>query len=216
MKTEVKYGNLPEIVGRIDLPTDEMMFWLYCPVSVPGDSNNYIPVNLIQYSDILGIVEEDLGEDVYKSKYIYLTVKTTHINKGEYPNRPGWHSDGFMTNDINYVWVSGIPTEYVSFDGRLVSFPTDHEQSMLNMEGVCPFGDTCKYPSGLLLKLDESVLHRPTEADNSGMRTFIKVSVSDHKYEHIGNSVNHMLTDVINPFKVRNVTRNCPVGDHNE
>lgn len=213
MKTEAKYGNLPEIIGRIELPTEEMMLWLYCPISVKGDVHNYTPSNLQKYEPLLEIIKNDLGVDVYKDKYVYLTVKTTFINALEYTNRPGWHSDGFMTDDINYVWYNGSPTEFVELD-ELVSFSADHLVSMGEMEAVCDAVEgKRRYPSGLLLKLDESVLHRPTQALSSGMRTFIKVSVSDHKYEHLGNSVNHLLTDVINPCKFRGMNRNCPVTE---
>lgn len=41
MLTEKKYGQPPVDLGRIDLSVDEMMFWMYCPVKLKGNSINY-------------------------------------------------------------------------------------------------------------------------------------------------------------------------------
>jgi hypothetical protein len=56
---------------------------------------------------------------------------------------------------------------------------------------VASSGPIVTYPDKHLLRLDESVIHRVAENFTSGMRTFVKVSVSEHRYDLEGNSVNH-------------------------
>ena len=39
--TEKKCGQPPADLGMIDPPVDEMMFWMYCPVKLKGNSLNH-------------------------------------------------------------------------------------------------------------------------------------------------------------------------------
>lgn len=187
-----KYGNEPVDLGLVDLSPVEMMFWLYCPVKVPGGLP-ILPPNLHQFRRILDAVEADLFTCFagrWAASYIYLTAKTlwvTHENPG---NRRGWHSDGFMTNDLNYIWSDSRGTLFWTPEHR-VDFTQDHLASLDEMEAVAEPGPHVVYPDMHLLRLDETVIHRVADFDAPGVRTFVKVSVSEHQYRLAGNSINH-------------------------
>ena len=44
------------------------------------------------------------GRYRFLDSYMYLTVKRQYQSKSKLFNRPGYHSDGFLTDDINYIW----------------------------------------------------------------------------------------------------------------
>jgi hypothetical protein len=210
MKTLPIYGLLPLDLGRIEMPTEEMMFWLYLPVKIAGECRCIVPDNLRGHIPILGIVRNDLG-NVWRESYIYLTVKTLHVNVGETVNRPGWHSDGFLTDDINYIWYDSAPTRFF-VDGKLHSFSCDHEAALVEMKELCEGAPTAHYPCQHVLKMDQRVLHKASVSDFSGVRTFIKVSVSEHKYLLKGNSINHRFKEHFDLSLDRKRERNCPTG----
>lgn len=211
--TSKSYNQQPISLGQFDFPDQEMMFWLYCPIKVKGTLQYILPDNLRQYDCVIKEVMRYFHPVLWANRYVYITVKTQYHEVGSIPNRPGWHSDGFMTDDINYVWSNNHPTEFACLEDQEVHPPMDHTESLDYFDYVCG-DDYIVYPDKTLLMMDQHVIHRPPVIKESGMRTFIKVSVSEHKYEHIGNSVNHQLTDYINPCKNRDLSsRNCPVGD---
>ena len=106
------YGDLPEDLGCVDISPVEMMFWMYCPVSTPKETT-VLPPNLRQFDPILDrVCARDT--DRYADGYVYLTAKTLWVSGDNIGNRPGWHSDGFGTDDVNYIWYDRAPTEFIS------------------------------------------------------------------------------------------------------
>lgn len=182
------YGDLPEDLGLIDLSPTEMMFWLYCPVLTPT-SLLTIPPNLAGFAPIVRAAMKREGEGL-EDRYIYLTAKTLWISEGAAPNRPGWHADGFGTDDVNYIWYDRAPTEFISDSFTL---PDGCDDAMAAMEARAAGREIVTYPAKHLLRLTPSVVHRVPEGVSAGMRTFVKVSVSRDRYNLEGNSVNHLL-----------------------
>jgi hypothetical protein len=205
------YGDPPKDLGLIDLSPVEMMAWLYLPITLPGLWSKQVPQNLLQFMPIIQAVCDDIGEAAYVESYIYITAKTLWVTPDSPGNRPGWHSDGFMTDDLNYVWSDRNPTLFwVSPDP--IRLTQDHEVSMQEMEAeVSRTGDLRTYPDKHLLKLDQSCIHRVADVPEAGMRTFVKVSVSKHLYSQVGNSINHNL-DYPRPSIARGQERNCPAA----
>ena len=202
-----KYGSPPVDLGLIDLSPDEMLFWLYCPISTPGKSSVSIPNNLWQFVDIVDAARHsDLA--AFEAGYVYLTAKTLWVSGDYIGNRPGWHSDGFGTDDINYIWYDRAPTEFIHGSFCL---PTDCEGSMARMEEIAKVSKGATYPAKHLLRLDQTVIHRSPVNFPAGMRTFVKVSVSKDRYDLIGNSVNHDLPEQW-PLVPRAETRNHPAS----
>jgi hypothetical protein len=213
MMTDKIYATLPENLGLVELNPSEMMFWMYCPIKLPDSEFFVLPSNLKQFEPlVLRVMKDALDCRRWYGHYAYITAKTLY-EKPETPgNRPGWHSDGLLTDDLNYIWSDKNPTVFFS-DDSLHSFSHDHVDSLREMDTLCE-DDTSKhirYESKHLLKLDQRVLHKVDTNIQPGMRTFVKISVSKNVYALKGNSINHEL-----PFNAtyleRGAERNCPTG----
>lgn len=213
MMTDKIYGTLPVDLGAIDLDPVEMMFWLYCPIKLPDSDFFELPSNLKQFEPIvLAAMKDALECGKWHGQYAYITAKTLWATPENPGNRPGWHSDGFLTDDLNYIWCDGNPTVFFD-DGETHSFTADHTLSLSEMDDLC-HGRSAhyrKYPVKHLLRLDQTVLHKVDTGIAPGMRSFVKVSVSKHKYALRGNSINHDLAPDW-AYKDRSAERNCPTG----
>uniref|UniRef100_A0AAU8HY33 2OG-Fe(II) oxygenase n=1 Tax=Rhizobium phage LG08 TaxID=3129229 RepID=A0AAU8HY33_9CAUD len=219
MRTDKIYGTLPFVIERLDLEFHEMCQWLYLPIKVPGSWSLHVPANAQQFIPIITSAEVDFASIVGDGKYLdeyyaYLTAKTMYVNKSAPGNRPGWHSDGFMTDDYNYVWSDKNPTQFWHNNGKLVDFSADHSLSLEEMDHVCEnLGIIRDYPNKTLLCLDQTVLHRVSPVVEEGIRTFVKVSFSKDRYALRGNSINHAIKDDFGSYyDDRQATRNDPAG----
>lgn len=200
------YGALPRDLGLVDLSPTEMMFWMYCPVSVPGGALT-LPDNLDQYRPLLMRAWED-EPTRFRGEYVYLTAKTVWSSPGNVGSRPGWHSDGFGTNDLNYIWYDRAPTEF--FKGQF-TLPSGCDDAMAIMAEHAAGAPLVTYSAKHLLKLTSAVIHRSPEAFEAGPRTFVKVSISPDRYNLLGNSINHGLNEHW-PLVPRQAERNHPVA----
>lgn len=213
-------GNLPKDLDLIDLSPSEMMFWLYCPIKIAESNSVQLPPNLLQYQPIVDKVFRDMKatqhwvnefDNAWYNSYVYLTAKTLFVSGDYIGNRPGWHCDGFGTNDINYIWYDSAPTDFSYYD-RHLEVSDDCSQSLIQMEAATEFWYKKQYPCKHLLKLDPTVIHRSPIKFEPGVRTFVKVSVSKDIYNLEGNSINHLLPIDVE-FKSRTVERNHPCKD---
>lgn len=202
------YGDPPEDLGLIDIAPVEMMCWLYCPISTPGEME-CVPPNLEQFAPILDAAYSH-DPDLYDSSYVYLTAKTLWVSGDNIGNRPGWHSDGFGTEDVNYIWHDRAPTEFISDAFEL---PADCADAMAVMAERASTREIITYPDKHLLRLTPSVIHRSPVSFAPGMRTFVKVSISKDRYNLIGNSTNHGLKERW-PLVPRFSDRNHPARDY--
>lgn len=207
-------GDLPRDLGLVDLQPTEMMFWLYCPISVPGDHSFHLPENLRQF---IRIIREARWDDMerFVDSYIYLTAKTLWVEGSYIGNRPGWHCDGFGTDDINYIWSDRAPTEFLKLE-KLLAVSSDCTKSMIQMTDYADFplrfeSSRVEFPDKHLLRLDPSVVHRSPVKFDPGMRTFVKVSMSQNRYDLVGNSINHLLP-LEAPAAPRKTERNHPAS----
>ncbi|MGZ2448537.1 hypothetical protein ACVIRO_001291 [Rhizobium ruizarguesonis] len=213
------YGAEPKDLGRFDLDTAEMMFWLYTPIKMPGMWMETPPQQLVKYDPLLDVVRFDVidtfGEKRWTDSYVYLSVKILHVTPDAPGNRPGWHSDGFLTDDLNYIWADRNPTEFFISD-QPISVPADHKLSMelFDVAASLPLaGDHLEHAKiSHLYRLDQTHIHRVSLNVESGKRAFIKVSVSDKPYAQLGNSINYDLPAHPRPSVERIAERNCPQG----
>ena len=206
------YGAPPIDLGLIDISPKEMMFWLYCPVMIPGWGGLVMPKNLLQFQPLVERVCEDVmdrhGVQFLADRYVYLTAKTLFVSADNPGNRPGWHSDGFMTDDLNYIWSDCNGTLFWE-PQRRVSFVQDHMDSLVEMQAAAHVGPHTVYPDKHLLRLDQSVIHRVADVKAPRVRSFVKISISKDKYDLVGNSVNHELAPDWKYFE-RAADRNAP------
>jgi hypothetical protein len=221
--TPAIYGAAPKDLGELKLDTSEMMFWLYLPIKMPGTLAERLPEQLTQYMEVIDRVYMDVnktfGRQRWKDSYVYLSVKVLHVTPDAPGNRPGWHSDGFLTDDLNYIWADRNPTEFFEAS-PLFRVTADHSKSLEEFDGYAshPFNDgvfadqTYHAKVNHLYRLDQTVIHRVSLNVDSGKRAFVKVSVSDKPYVQLGNSINHFLPEHPRPSLARQAERNCPQG----
>lgn len=183
-------GRPPVDMGPVHVPITEMMFYLYLPVKFPEHEfidPAFIPQRLKPLTSILGMIPVGDWED----RYVYITAKRTHVSPGNMSNRPGWHCDGYGTDDLNFIWSDCVPTEYSVGDFQLSH---DDWLSMQEMEQQAPSNSILRMPNRHLIRIDDRVVHRVAEGHNyTGLRTFVKISISRFKYNLVGNSHNHLI-----------------------
>lgn len=205
------YGKLPDDLGLIDLSPTEMMLYQYLPVSTPGMNGWHISENLRQFWPILEKVRISEGAVKWYDRYVYLTVKNMWVSGDYVGNRPGWHSDGFGTDDVNYIWYDREPTEFLEDSFTLLDDCPNAMQVMEDRargEGGGP-AYSATYPDKHLLRLTPEVIHRTKPFVKPGMRCFVKVSVSRDRYNLLGNSINHGLAERWD-MQPRELERNHP------
>jgi hypothetical protein len=188
----IRYGNAPLELGNFSPDQPEMMFYLYLPLKLPM-GRLHVPKRLKPYEGMLSraMLDYASSKDLVEA-YVYITAKTMYVQPGQPGNREGWHADGFGSHgDINYIWCDKNPTEFAVQDFGEIS--TDDKLSMIQMaERVRP-ESIMTFPAFMLLRLDESVVHRVSEHVEPGVRRFIKITISRHRFNNEGNSHNYLL-----------------------
>lgn len=196
----MKVGDAPVDLGPLDIACGEFMFVQYMPVVMPGQGVR-IPESLKPFTDM-----------VYRAHwfdwhYVYLTVKNLYVTRDS-RGRPGWHLDGFQTNDVNYVWYTSNPTEFCVQDFDIAD---DCDLSVRHMTSQAMEANVRTYPCRHLLRLDPKVVHRVSRSPIEGYRCFAKVSVSRDRYDLAGNAHNYLF-DYDWKLSPRDQSRNHPAA----
>lgn len=207
----MKYGTLPTSLGIHKLECTEMLAYLYLPIKMAGLTSGTIEKRITrQFSALIQSSMDDYvkvyGLQSWIDSYVYITAKHLYSQPGCDANRPGWHSDGFLTDDINYIWCNNYPTVFNTSD---FSLTPEHELSLLEMDMQAYPSNNIRYHPYELLRLDQYNIHRVPEITKPCMRTFFKMSVSKDRYNLIGNSHNYLL-NYDWEMKQREETRNQP------
>lgn len=193
-------SKMPEVVcDNLILHPEEFCYVVYMPVKI--GKKTQLPSNLFWSYPIMDHIKD---EDWLNFEYWYLTIK--HMWVDGYGNREGWHIDGFGTDDINYIWSDCLPTV---FSPQQFDLSEDHNQSLIEMSNQAKFRRKAK--PNQLLRLDTTMVHRPAYTDKPLLRTFIKVSCSNHLYNLKGNARNPHL-DLGCEYVERKAERNHPIG----
>ena len=213
----IPYGNAPVDLGLYPLDPAEMMVYLYLPVKMSmakEDAVNdgvRIPDRLLFLKDLVDEAMADAAKTLDLSQhYVYITAKTLWVEGNFSGNRPGWHADGYGSGgDLNYIWADMNPTEFAVQHFREI--PDDDFKSMQAMEEQVDPDKIVTYRDCHLLRLDESVVHRVNPEIKAGMRTFVKISISKHRYNLKMNSHNYLFDYAWRMFsrgEVRNLDSN--------
>jgi len=205
------YGELPISLGLFEVNCPEMIFYQYLPIKLTGDTEPKVEERLEVFSHLIGVCCFDYigknGLNDYVASYVYLTAKHLYARPGCPINRPGYHSDGFMTDDINYIWCDKYPTV---FNKSQYALTMHHEYSLTEMEQQSLKENEVVYSEKELLRLDQYNIHRVAEVENTCIRTFFKLSFSKDRYNLIGNSHNYLL-NYDWEMKPREEQRNHPI-----
>lgn len=200
MTTKKTYGRAPIKISELNCQSDEMFFYQYLPIRMVGS----VPVMMIpdQLEFLRKLVENccgnfinEFGYTEYKKHYIYLTAKRLYVSDGNNLNREGWHSDGFGTKDINYVWCDSVPTMYIEQSLTNVPSQCDLALQLFDKIGFERFSEKNHktVEVNTLYRLDETVIHSTSYyVGEPRIRTFVKVSFSKDKYNLKGNSHNYL------------------------
>lgn len=205
-------NSKPHKLNYIECNNEEFMFWLYCPVKIKGMDEIVIPDTLKKWKGVLDASLKDFktrGGDLLNS-YVYLTAKSLVVTPESLGQRGGWHLDGFLTCDTNYIWSDVNTTTFTNYEPVVTS---SHSESLIELERLDKVMSDFSYRASpnTLYRLDSKVVHKPSKPDRPMFRNFVKVSISDKEYSHSGSSVNHSL-GVKKSQKVFIVSdRNCPI-----
>lgn len=188
----MQYGDSPKPLKQFVIECKEMMFYQYLPIKMPESIHPAYESRLRVFDEIIGAICCDyigvFGLDKYRENYMYLTAKHMYQSGNCSYNRPGYHSDGFMTDDINYIWCNMNPT---IFNHGPFSLTQDDKLSLDEMQQQADKMNDFKYQPNTLLRLNQYCIHKVADIQDSGMRTFLKLSFSKDKYDLIGNSHNY-------------------------
>lgn len=209
------YNQLPVIVKEnIIINCDEFLFYQYMPVKFPNNghilSTPVMEDRLNPFKYIVDLATQDFfdlkGYHEYKNTYIYLTVKNMFQIANTPINRPGWHSDGFLTDDINYIWYNNTPT---IFNSSNFDLSLDDSLSLEEMNLQVDLTKNIKYFNNTLLRLNQFCIHRAADVLEPSLRTFLKISFSKDKYDLKGNTHNYNI-NYNWQMRDRSVNRNVP------
>jgi len=209
------YGQLPAIIREGIYPDDrdkkEFLSYQYLPIKLAGQYDCVMEERLHGFWLIIDAALNDFfafrGHKEYvESFFVYATIKRRFVSPDCPMNREGYHSDGFGTEDINYVWCDKFPTIYNYTPFRLSS---DEYLSMQQMEIQADKYKEQKYKENSLLRLNQYCIHKVAPITYSTVRTFVKISFSRDKYNLLGNSHNYLLDYKWN-MKPRKLDRNIP------
>jgi len=203
------YKASPKNLGVMECSVDEYFSYTYLPIKLQGQSALTIERRLRCFESVIGRCAcdfiGDFGLDRFVGSYLYLTAKHQYQREGQGFNRVGWHSDGFGSSDISYIWSNKQPT---IFNRGYFSLTDDDEFSMQQMADQADETLNYTFPNNSILRMDQFSIHRVGQFEE-GTRAFIKICISDDQYRLKGNSINYDL-DYKWEYKDRRAVRNVP------
>ncbi len=154
------YGQLPKVIRILKLECKEMMFYQYLPIKLGQIDGNWSEIKYDKRLDCFYKLihlscknfRERFGNERFNRSYIYLTVRHLYQEKETSFNRKGYHSDGFMTDDINYIWSNCSPTVFNNSDFKLT---LDDTISIDEMEQQAEKSKEVTPPNNALLRLNQ-------------------------------------------------------------
>jgi hypothetical protein len=207
------YGAAPVEVGQFNPAWTEFMHYLYMPVrmrlSDPYDGNAGIrlEVRLGMFYPMVMAALADARKQGFTNPYVYLTARRGVATPENPLNRPGWHCDGFGTDDLNYIWYDRFPTRFAQ--GEFHDISDSHIDSLEQFEQQSRGLYHYTYPNCRLLRLNRYVVHNTPLVEATAVRSFLKISISNHRYNLVGNSHNYLF-DYDWPMFDRSLIRNDP------
>lgn len=205
----MKYNKIPKNLGEFSINVEEYFSYTYLPIKLIGQDVPTVEKRLQIFNPIIGRVccdfIGDFGLDRYVNSYVYITAKHQYQRKGNGFNREGWHSDGFGTDDISYIWSNKQPTIFNNTEFVLTS---DDTHSMIEMSEQVNENNNYMFPNNSLIRMDQYTIHKVGDYEQ-GNRAFVKICISTDKYNLKGNSINYDLDYEWEYFE-RKKERNIP------
>lgn len=195
-------------VHRVDL--SEVMYYLYLPVKMRDTSDVRLPENV---KCCWPLIEASMAQAARMNRdihadYVYLSARKGWATPDNPLNRPGWHCDGFGTDDLNFVWWVGPGTRFAVQDFPHIS--DSHTESLLEFERHVIPECIQTFPERRLYMIDPYVVHATPVIEPPGCwRQYVKVSISKERYNLENNSHNYLF-NYDWPLHSREALRNDP------
>lgn len=212
--TEVNSTVPNGVCAKYDTSRLEFCNIVYMCIKDIGSSEYKVPDNIQSLvSNVIADVYK-LSPSLYDNdwtKYCYLTIKKMYVQPNSYGNREGFHIDGFLSDQDNFIWsdCEATPTE-VALGSFILS--ECHEKSLeeMSLQSFNMFKHTLS--TNVLYDMNQSCVHRPTtnRTDKAVLRTFIKITYSNELFNCYGNAWNYKLPH-IKPSEQRSEIRNHTV-----
>lgn len=200
----------PRRIGEFHPVFKEMCFYQYLPVKLAGSDNVAIPERLEPFRAMVDEAMVHANHD----DHIYLTVKRGWATTENPLNRPGWHVDAWgHPEDRNLVWCDRFPTRYIW--GDIGNVPAEDEIALARFEAAGAEFPDHYVEEEVLYEFGQAVVHATPIIDDPGLRTFVKLSISPHRYNLEGNSHNFLL-DYDWPMYPRADVRNDPIAGNKD
>jgi hypothetical protein len=189
-----RYGQPPVVIGQFEVDCKEMMFYQDYPIKLAGDWHIDYEKRLQCFDNVILNCFNDFprkyGIKRFEDSYAYVSAKKLFQSPGCSYNRPGWHCDGYGSDDVNYIWSDCQPTVFNTSNFNL---SPDDTLSMQEMREQALEENNITYPDNTLLRLDQYNVHRVADVTVPGLRTFVKVSFSYNRFDLLGNARNYGL-----------------------
>jgi hypothetical protein len=183
------YGQLPIYLGQFDFTLPEVMYYLYLPIKLKGFKDVRMPPNL---QVCRGMVDACMFHAEERDfDYVYISARKGWATPDNPLNRPGWHCDGFGTDDLNFVWWDGPSTRFAHqhFEGIV----SDHNRSLKQFDEQVDPKRVITYAQHGVYAINPRVVHATPLIEPPGcMRQYVKISMSDHQYNLENNSHNYL------------------------
>lgn len=187
----MKIGREPVYCGQFEFDLSEVMYYLYIPVVMGREWRRIeLPHNLRCLSPMIA-ASRHRAEQLYgwEPKYAYVSARKGWATKDNPLNRPGWHIDGYGSNDLNFVWWAGDGTRFAIQDFEDISL--DHNVSLKQFEEQLDTTKIKTYPEKGLYMIDQTIVHSTPDVQVPHMRQYVKISLSEHTYNLENNSHNY-------------------------
>jgi hypothetical protein len=189
------YGAPPIYLGsypKINLT--EVMYYLYLPVVFPDVAGEIrLPPNIKQLEPLVLSAMSwaiSLGKKL-ENEFVYISARKGWATPDNPLNRPGWHADGFGSEDLNCVWWDGPGTRFAVQDFGEID--PSHITSLGQFEKRVDEKKIMKADAHALYGMDQYVVHATPLVEPPGcMRQYIKVSISPEMYNLENNSHNYL------------------------
>lgn len=174
------YGAAPEHLGEFPLDLSEVMYYLYLPVMMPCSPEPRLPSNVFRFWKLIDACSQHAPR---RYNYVYLSARKGWATPDNPLNRPGFHCDGFGTDDLNYVWWVGPGTRFAIQKFHDIS--DDHVESLRQFEDqIDLYRVVSDLPERNLYALTPDVVHAtPLIRPPGCMRQYVKVSLARDRAE---------------------------------
>lgn len=202
------YGQVPKVLGNFPIRVTESMYYLYMPIKMADNDDIRLPRRLELFVRLLSAIRQAHESDIFKDKYLYISAKHMLVNPGFWGGRGGYHCEGFMSNDINWMWYDHNPPTFNT--SKFHDISPDPKLSLKQFEQQALYSNEIRYPEYSLLELNPFTVHKITPVTRYFQSTVVKFTVSPNKYNLIGNSHNYLFNYDWEMFP-RNPDRSYPV-----